>query len=200
MPPATGAVDTRRIRPGRDGQAVDEAISQADTTICWRNKTRHMLNHRIMQSRGVIPADFDYNFEDAMPILKLLASEYDKDPLKVVCLRNSRRHRVFNGQVFDAYIDEVRSSNVYARLITDNGAREIVFDATGFRTDLRGYQPPQNSLLFDFGYCLTAHKSQGSEWPWVCVYDDTFRGMGDRARWAYTAATRAQGRLTWCHR
>lgn len=67
----------------------------------------------------------------------------------------------------------------------------------GLRGDPRDIDVPMGRSLFDFGLCLTAHKSQGSEWDHVCVYDDTFRTMKDRARWAYTAATRAKKQLTW---
>ena len=44
-----------------------------------------------------------------------------------------------------------------------------------------------------FGWAITAHKGQGSSWDNVVVWDD---GLGktavDRARWLYTAITRAE--------
>lgn len=43
-----------------------------------------------------------------------------------------------------------------------------------------------------YGYALTAHKSQGSQWHKVFVRQDAFR---DNARWLYTAVTRASGQL-----
>jgi exodeoxyribonuclease-5 len=54
-------------------------------------------------------------------------------------------------------------------------------------------------LQIDLGYVLTVHSSQGSEWPIVCVFDE-YNRRDDRNRWAYTAATRAQDYLIWCHR
>lgn len=64
-------------------------------------------------------------------------------------------------------------------------------------------------LELTFGYCLTAHKAQGSEWPSVVVFDQ--RGLirkiaasNDRSgmkpdevvrRWTYTAVTRAKHQL-----
>jgi exodeoxyribonuclease-5 len=47
----------------------------------------------------------------------------------------------------------------------------------------------------DFGYAITCHKSQGSEWDHVLVLDESFGN--DKARWQYTAATRASKTLTW---
>ncbi len=52
-------------------------------------------------------------------------------------------------------------------------------------------------LLFDYGYALTCHKAQGSQADHVVVKAD--RGRMDEnewRRWLYTAATRAQKKLT----
>lgn len=49
-------------------------------------------------------------------------------------------------------------------------------------------------LLFDFGYCITCHKSQGSEWNKVLVFDEYMKGT-DHARWLYTACTRSKQKL-----
>ena len=44
-----------------------------------------------------------------------------------------------------------------------------------------------------WGYAITCHKAQGSQWENVIVYDDGFgRTAEDRARWLYTAITRAE--------
>ena len=52
--------------------------------------------------------------------------------------------------------------------------------------------------LYDFGYCLTAHKSQGSQFVHAIVYVDRPVKPDDEdwRRWAYTATTRACQRLT----
>jgi exodeoxyribonuclease-5 len=52
------------------------------------------------------------------------------------------------------------------------------------------------STLWDWAYAITAHKSQGSEWDNVVVYDEC-PPCWDGARWRYTAATRASKSLTW---
>jgi exodeoxyribonuclease-5 len=51
-------------------------------------------------------------------------------------------------------------------------------------------------LLFDYGYALTCHKAQGSQFAdvIVCAYD-AFGNTDMRRRWLYTAATRAAERL-----
>ena len=50
---------------------------------------------------------------------------------------------------------------------------------------------------FDFGYCLTVHKAQGSEWGNVMLFEET-SGYWDsdyKNKWLYTAVTRSNDRL-----
>lgn len=49
---------------------------------------------------------------------------------------------------------------------------------------------------FDFGYCITCHKSQGSQWPKVLVLEESFPfDKTEHARWLYTACTRPEEKL-----
>lgn len=51
--------------------------------------------------------------------------------------------------------------------------------------------------LFDFSYCITAHKAQGSQFDHVVVvYDRDHPSNEDARRWNYTAISRASRRLT----
>jgi len=44
-----------------------------------------------------------------------------------------------------------------------------------------------------WGYAITCHKAQGSQWTNIVVYDDGLsRTAEDRNRWLYTAITRAE--------
>ena len=46
---------------------------------------------------------------------------------------------------------------------------------------------------FAYGYAITCHKAQGSEWEKVLVIEETFPfSKEEHARWLYTAITRAQ--------
>lgn len=53
-------------------------------------------------------------------------------------------------------------------------------------------------VTIDYGYCITVHSAQGSEWDHVCIADDGMRihDKKGRRRWLYTATTRAAKRLT----
>lgn len=49
---------------------------------------------------------------------------------------------------------------------------------------------------FTFGYAITCHKSQGSEWDKVLVIEEKFPfDKTEHARWLYTACTRASEKL-----
>ena len=49
---------------------------------------------------------------------------------------------------------------------------------------------------FTFGYCLTVHKAQGSQWDNVYLFDESFVFREDRRRWLYTGVTRAAEKVT----
>lgn len=49
---------------------------------------------------------------------------------------------------------------------------------------------------FTFGYAVTVHKSQGSAWDNVLVFDESGVFREDAARHIYTAITRAAERVT----
>ncbi len=58
------------------------------------------------------------------------------------------------------------------------------------RNQLDGANP------WDWGYALTCHKSQGSQWGTVGVYyEPSIRRSQDRDAWTYTAITRAEESL-----
>jgi exodeoxyribonuclease-5 len=49
---------------------------------------------------------------------------------------------------------------------------------------------------FTYGYALTVHKAQGSQWDEVVLFDESFAFREHRARWLYTGLTRAAERVT----
>ena len=54
-------------------------------------------------------------------------------------------------------------------------------------------QPP---MEFTYGYAITGHKAQGSEWAKVLVVEERFPfSAEDHKRWLYTACTRASEKL-----
>ena len=48
---------------------------------------------------------------------------------------------------------------------------------------------------FEYGYCISCHKAQGSEFDNLIVFDESYAFREDRNRWLYTAVTRAKKKL-----
>ncbi len=48
---------------------------------------------------------------------------------------------------------------------------------------------------FEFGYCISCHKAQGSEFDNALVFDESYAFKEDKSRWLYTAITRAKKKL-----
>jgi len=81
------------------------------------------------------------------------------------------------------------------RSLTDGRERTVKFNPLSFDADdavaKEALKAPGG---FQFGYCCTAHKAQGSEWDRVLVIEER---MGDYAKLGYTKATRAAKNLRW---
>ena len=58
------------------------------------------------------------------------------------------------------------------------------------------YALRRESDEFDYGYALTVHKAQGSQWDMVVLFDESGAFRDHRARWLYTGVTRAAESLT----
>ena len=69
-------------------------------------------------------------------------------------------------------------------------ADHVAFDPERGR---REWQARRGLIETSWGYAITCHKAQGSQFPTVVVVDDGFgRSAADRSRWLYTAITRAE--------
>lgn len=71
--------------------------------------------------------------------------------------------------------------------------RQLTSPEVLFATDY----DPRKSCRFAWGWALTCHKAQGSEWDEVAVMGDGFGTPDEIRSWRYTAATRAAKKLWW---
>jgi exodeoxyribonuclease-5 len=157
---------------------------QTDQILVGRNATRRAYNMRIRERRG---------FDDPLP----LAGD------KLVCLRNNRRKGLFNGGLWQvAERPTTRRQILRLRLRPDEGAGakgvKVSVRPECFTGGVEKLEWPQRKKYdeFDFGYVLTVHKSQGSQWDDVVLFDESFAFPDSRERWLYTGITRAAKRLT----
>jgi ATP-dependent exoDNAse (exonuclease V) alpha subunit len=165
-----------------------EAVLVADQVLVGRNKTRVDYNDRLRELKG-------------LPKHEPVAGD------RLVCLRNNPRKRLLNGQIWTAAEVKKRSSSRYSMdLIPDEettaaGNRalaHVVTHAAFFAGEEDQLAWPERKRFdeFTFGYCLTVHKAQGSQWDSVYLFDESFVFRDDRQRWLYTGITRASERIT----
>jgi len=172
-----------------DSQVVDRSeldpqrVLDADQVLVGRNVTRRAYNARLRERRG---------FAGALPV----AGD------KLVCLRNNRRKGLFNGSLWSVKErGSIRRRIIKLQLAADEGAGRAVKVSvrpecfTGAIEDLEWIErKPYDE--FDFGYVLTVHKAQGSQWDSVVLFDESFAFADGRERWLYTGITRAAKQLT----
>jgi len=181
-----------RLTPGDYGasqvvrrDALDpRRVLDADQLLVGRNATRRAYNARMRERRG---------FAGALPMLGD----------KLVCLRNNRRKGLFNGGLW--VIKEkpkTRRQILGMRLRPDEdaGGRTVKVSVrpecfTGAIEQVEWLARKRHDE-FDFGYVLTVHKAQGSQWDDVVLFDESFAFPDSRERWLYTGVTRAAKRLT----
>ena len=159
-------------------------VINADQVLVGRNATRRSYNVRMRERRG---------FTEPMPI----AGD------KLVCLRNNRKKGLFNGGLW--IVKERKSRKTGAlrlRLASDEetGGRDVKVsvrpECFSGEIETLEWMLRKRHDEFDFGYVLTVHKSQGSQWDDVVLFDESFAFPEHRARWLYTGITRAAKRLT----
>jgi exodeoxyribonuclease-5 len=154
--------------------------------LVGRNATRRAYNARVRQRRG-------------------LAGDLPSAGDKLVCLRNNRRKGLFNGSLWavsERLTSRARAGIVRMKLASDEDrARKPVKVSvrpecfTGAIEQVEWLQRKRYDE-FDFGYVLTVHKAQGSQWDDVVLFDESFAFPDSRERWLYTGITRAAKQLT----
>lgn len=161
------------------------AVTGADTVIVGRNDTRQKYNARLRELKG---------FRDPYPEIGET----------LICLKNDREKKISNGEIF--LVDQIASRRGRRLKMTvrdPEDAKEGVnvevrkefFENEAAAADLP-FSAIQGSQHFTYGYAITGHKSQGSQWPNVCVFDQSRVFREDANRWLYTAVTRASEKLT----
>jgi exodeoxyribonuclease-5 len=159
-------------------------VLEADQVLVGRNVTRRSYNARMRERRG---------FTGALP------ASGDK----LVCLRNNRRKGLFNGGLWSVKeAPSTRRDILKMRLQPDDeaGRRAIKVSVRPecFTGEIEKLEWPLRKRYdeFDYGYVLTVHKAQGSQWDDVVLFDESFAFQDHRQRWLYTGITRAAKRLT----
>ncbi|WP_020187812.1 AAA family ATPase [Methylopila sp. 73B] len=179
----------RRLALGQYGQSrvirradlTEEDVLQADQVLVGRNVTRQQINTKF---RGLLGRPSAPTTGD-----------------KLVCLKNKRDRGLLNGGLWrvDRAMHDV--SGVHRMKVTSEdeaAAADIVvpnefFTGEEAKLDWRARKRIDE---FTYGYALTVHKSQGSQWDDVVVFDESSFFREHATAHLYTALTRAAKRVT----
>lgn len=186
--PNWGTVTTPEIRTARRNEAL-LSCHRFDAVLCGFNKTRVAINARVRKNLGL---DGD-----------LTAGE------RLICLKNNRSG-FFNGQMFkvttvhgkkNAFLGPPFGSPECFEVDIENddgtARKNVLVWLAPSDADLKDFPTRSEVVVCDYGYALTVHKSQGSEFEKVLVIEEIWREKWDEKRWKYTAVTRASKELVW---
>ena len=174
---AFGQYGTSRVI--RRGQLGAAAVTRADQLLVGTNRSRRAFNARMRELLG---------HTHAMP-------EVGE---KLVCLRNDKKKGLLNGGTWlvDA-LHPMRGSKLKMSVTPeeDRGKKPVKISVLpaffeGSEEELP-YPVRRESDEFDYGYALTVHKAQGSQWDSVVLFDESYAFREHRSRWLYTGLTRA---------
>ncbi|PTW62454.1 exodeoxyribonuclease-5 [Breoghania corrubedonensis] len=161
-----------------------DAILAADQVLVGRNKTRRLYNDRIRELMG---------YSSKMP-------EVGE---KLVCLRNDKAKGLLNGGLWTVKrAHPAKRGKLQYDVAPEEGLRRksvrvsIVPDLFSEGADDLPYALRRRSDEFDYGYAMTVHKAQGSQWDNVVLFDESWAFREHQARWLYTAVTRAAEKIT----
>lgn len=183
----------------RKSREIFEAIDFNEDVIalCGMNKSRVLINSMIRQK-------FGFDAPDPYPGERL------------ICLRNNYVTKIMNGQLgtlmwllpvsddmYNVTIEMDDFNDMYTGLVHNCcfGVESYgdVVDKADFKKNRERIKGTgfDSIDLFDFGYAISVHRAQGSEWKKVVLFEERSRYWDDDyyRRWLYTGVTRAKEKL-----
>jgi len=134
---------------------------------------------------------------------------------RIVCLRNNHTIKIMNGQIgtllwmmtedkdvyrFTLQVDQ--EEDPYESMAHISTFGQVTYTTYSDEPHIRiaqKYAKEKGYELdyYDYGYCISVHKSQGSEWDKVILFEQRTKFWDDEyyKRWLYTGVTRAKEKL-----
>lgn len=181
----------------------------ADQILVSTNRSRHDINSYIRDDLG---RGFEPEINDKVICLRNCwdtLSEKQCDPLingsigTISAMHMESIDYIIMGQKVTAPVlvtDLITSNDEYKNLHIDYTALttgEKFFNPRQEYIIRKNKQNPELPIEFNFGYAITGHRAQGSQWNKVLVLEESFPfDKIEHARWLYTTVTRAAEKLT----
>jgi exodeoxyribonuclease V len=161
-------------------------LLEADQVLVGRNATRESFNSKIRKLKG---------FDPDTPVVGD----------KLICLQNDKDLGIFNGGMFD--VEQVlQSKSAKSQFLTmrvnsqdeDRPPLLIRVHKSFFFDDVPvpHWKILKGSTSSTYGWSITCHKSQGSQWDSVFVQNEGWCFREDQWKWLYTAITRSSDKVT----
>lgn len=168
------------------GERLRELVLGADQLLCGLNRTRIAYNRRIRALKGLTGTGEEWH-----------PTAGDR----LICLKNKREKQIFNGGMWvaDSVTDKFGCLSIEAISLDEVRdpltleVAEEFFVGAEHKMDWRERRKYDE---FTFGWAITCHKSQGSQWDDVIVFDESGAFREARSNWLYTAITRAAEKVT----
>lgn len=200
-----------RIHRSMNNDDIRAWMKGVDQIICSTNNTRRLVNGRMLKYFG-------------MPVDQARYPQ-GREGEKLVCLKNNHTLNIFNGMPIRITDVEETGNPLYfsAVVLADDGVRDdgkVQWASRGraniykgqfdFTADKVPHKKAKDKSLADildkpdivecdWGYCITVHKAQGSEWDKVLFLSESWPSVRKEPdTWAqlhYTAITRAREKL-----
>ena len=167
-------------------EVTQDLVLGADQVLVGTNRTRRRYNQRLRELKGFTAA-------------------HPQAGDKLVCLRNDPSKGLLNGSLWQVMTSSRETTKPGINLLVRPEVDDMDRGAAKVKLLKAAFEEPDTEIPwstkkryddFDYGYALTVHKAQGSQWGNVVLFDESFAFRDTRERWLYTAITRAAERLT----
>ncbi|MFZ1772451.1 MAG: ATP-dependent RecD-like DNA helicase, partial [Rhizobiaceae bacterium] len=167
-------------------EVTQDLVMEADQVLVGTNRTRKRYNQRLRELKG-------------------FSAAYPQAGDKLVCLRNDPAKGLLNGSLWKVMSSAKETIKPGINLLVSPEEDDPERGIAKIKLLKAQFDDPDTEIPwatkkrfddFDFGYALTVHKAQGSQWDNVVLFDESWAFRDMRQRWLYTAVTRAAQRLT----
>lgn len=198
----------KQVQVINQNELLDGMYLWADQIICAKNETRRQINDFMRQTL------YGVSTPDPIEGDKVICLKNDWDSINaygdfmvnglmgtVSYIRYDENNKYLKPQMTWDFLPEgyqpsncnldpyFRDLNVDYKLLTTG-------EPTVTQKNFKKFPQIMRPKEFDYGYCITAHKSQGSQYNKVLLFEENFPfDVEEHRRWLYTACTRAVERL-----